>query len=170
MDWTRLAGVLDAIGGDATDVLADCGRLRTEYFPAPVVSRAAAVMVVTRSSLRAVRAASQAVAHLRQEGAEPGTGSVAAMVVAPGEPYSDREIEDALGVPGIGVLPRDGKAAGVLSDGVPAGRGFAQSALMRAARPAAVQLVAFAEHRRGALTPTWNVSAEPANSVEPLRG
>jgi MinD-like ATPase involved in chromosome partitioning or flagellar assembly len=170
VDWSRMAGGLDTIGDGATDVLADCGRLRTEHFPTPVVNQAAAVVVVTGSNLRAVRAASQAIAHLRREEAEPGAGPVAAMVVAPGEPYTEREIADALGVPVIGALPRNAKTAAVLSDGAPAGRGFAQSALMRAARSVAVNMVAFAASRHGVLAPAWSASGDPVDSVGPIRG
>ena len=135
-----------------------------------MVNQAAAVVVVTGSNLRAVRAASQAIAHLRREEAEPGAGPVTAMVVAPGEPYTEREIADALGAPVIGALPRDAKTAAVLSDGAPAGRGFAQSALMRAARSVAVDMVRFAASRQAVLAPAWSASGDPMDAVGPIRG
>ncbi len=159
--WERLAAALASVEDGAVDVLADCGRLRAEHFPAAVVRRAAAVVVVTGSTLRAVRAAAQAVAELRDEGAglAPGAGVLAALVVGPGEPYGEREIGEALGVPVVGVLPRDVRAAAVLSEGAPAGRLFAQSALLRAARSAAVGLAEFAAAHEVRLAPP------PASSV-----
>ncbi|MGX5658063.1 hypothetical protein ACWKWC_25045, partial [Geodermatophilus nigrescens] len=95
------------------------------------------------------------VADLRDEGAgpAPGAGVLAALVVGPGEPYSEREIAEALGVPVVGVLPRDARAAAVLSDGAPAGRLFGQSALLRAARSAAARLAEFAAAHEVRLAP-----------------
>ncbi len=139
VDWGRLAAALAALGDGAADVLADCGRLRAEHFPADVVRRAAGVLLVTGSTLRAVRAARQAVVELREE-LTAGAGALNALVVGPSEPYGEREIGEALGIPVVGSLPRDVKAAAVLSDGAPAGRLFAQSALLRAARAVAVRL------------------------------
>ena len=78
---------------------------------------------------------------------------VATVVVGPGEPYGEREIGEALGVQVIGSLPRDAKAASVLSDGAPAGRLFAQSALLRAARTVATCLVEFAAAHETRLAP-----------------
>jgi len=153
--WDRLAAALAGLDEGGTDVLADCGRLRAELYPEPALRRAAAVVVVTGSTLRAVRAAKLAVAELRAMLAETGTGGEAlcALLVGPGEPYAEREIGSALGAPVIGVLPRDRKAAAVLSDGAPAGRLFAQSALLRAARTAAIDLAGFASARQDRLAP-----------------
>jgi hypothetical protein len=109
------------------------------------------VALVTGSTLRAVRAATQAIAELRGE--EGHVGMVATLVVGPGEPYGEREIGEALGVQVIGSLPRDAKAASVLSDGAPAGRLFAQSALLRAARTVATRLVEFAAAHETRLAP-----------------
>ncbi|SOC48606.1 hypothetical protein SAMN05660748_1309 [Blastococcus aggregatus] len=151
VDWDRLAATLASVEDGAVDVIADCGRLRAEHFPASVVRRAAAVVLVTGSTLRAVRAATQAIAELR--GGNGHVGMVATLVVGPGEPYGEREIGEALGIQVIGSLPRDAKAASVLSDGVPAGRLFAQSALLRAARTVATRLVEFAAAHESRLAP-----------------
>lgn len=160
VDWHRLAGALAAIDGGTTDALADCGRLGAEHFPRDAVRRAAAVIVVTRSSLRAVRAATHAVAALKAESASgAGVCALAAVVVAAGEPYGEREIGDALGIPVLGALPRDDKAASVLSDGVPAGRSFHQSALLRGAREVAARVAEFAARHEAILSPPAQVPA-----------
>jgi MinD-like ATPase involved in chromosome partitioning or flagellar assembly len=155
VDWHCLAGPLAAMDGGSTDVLADCGRLGAEHFPRDVVRRAAAVIIVTRSTLRAVRSAASAVTALR---ADPGaggssSGALAAVVVAAGEPYDEREIGEALGVPVLGALPRDSRAASVLSDGAPAGRFFAQSALLRDSREVAARVSQFAARHEALLRP-----------------
>ncbi|WP_029429672.1 hypothetical protein [Blastococcus sp. URHD0036] len=151
VNWDRLASSLAGLDGGTTDVLADCGRLRTEHFPTAVLERAAAVVLVTGSSLRAVRAATHAIAELRAR--TGGAGLLAAVVVRPGEPYSEPEIGEALGVPVIGSLPRDVKAAAVLSDGIPAGRLYSQSALMRTARTLATEVIRVVEAHRSRLAP-----------------
>ncbi|WP_116451677.1 hypothetical protein [Blastococcus litoris] len=163
VDWDRLAAVLASIEDGAVDVLADCGRLRAEHFPAAVLHRAAAVVVVTGSTLRAVRAAAHAIAELREGDGRPGT--LATLVVGPGEPYGEREISEALGVPVIGSLPRDGKAAAVLSDGAPAGRLFAQSVLLRAARTVASRFVESAAAHESRLTPPPTPLSASATAV-----
>ena len=151
VDWNRLAAALAAVEDGAVDVVADCGRLRAQHFPAAVVHRAAAVVLATGSTLRAVRAATQAIAELREREACPGM--LVTLVIGPGEPYGEREIREALGIPVVGALPRDEKAAAVLSDGAPAGRLFAQSALLRAARTVAARLVESAAAHESRLMP-----------------
>jgi hypothetical protein len=130
------------------------------------------VVVVTGSTLRELRAAAQAVAELREEGTGLAhqVGAVAALVVGPGEPYGEREIGEALGVPVVGVLPRDARAAAVLSDGAPAGRLFPQSALLRAARSTAVRLAEFAAAHEGRLAPPPTNPSGSATTVGGGRG
>jgi hypothetical protein len=79
--------------------------------------------------------------------------ALAALVVGPGQLYGEREIGEAVGIPVLGSLPRDAKAAAVLSDGAPAGRLFTQSALLRAARATAVRLGEFAARHEARLAP-----------------
>jgi hypothetical protein len=163
VDWDRLAAALASMEDGAIDVVADCGRLRTDHFPAAVVRRAAAVVLATGSTLPAVRAGTHAISEVR--GRDGRTGLLATLVIGPGEPYGEREIGEALGVPVVIVLPRDAKAAAVLSDGAPAGRLFAQSALMRAARTVAARLVDLAAAHESRLTPPPPPESAPAITV-----
>jgi hypothetical protein len=133
-----VASSLSTVGEGVGAALADCGRLRTEHFPAAVVHQAHVVVLVTRSSLRDVHAAARGIEELRSTLCP--SALLVALVVAPGEPYGEREISDALRVPVIASLPRDAKPAAVLSDGRAAGRSFAQTTLMRAAGIAASRL------------------------------
>ena len=164
--WDRLAAALVELDGEDVDVLADCGRLRAEWYPVPALQRAAAVLVVCSSTLRGVRAAKQAVTELRGVLGAIGAGGdgVGLLVAGPGGPYSGKEIAAAVGAPVIATLPRDAKAAAVLSDGVPTTRAWLQSRLMRAARVAAGDVAAFAGARRDRLTPATDVPA-PATSA-----
>ena len=172
IDWHGLASVLAGLDERATDVLADCGRLRAEHFPMAVLRRAATVVLVTGSTLRAVHAAKLAVADLRTllSEAPRADGALSALVVGPGEPYAAREVGAALGVPVIGVLPRDRKAAPVLSDGAPAGRSFSQSMLLRAARTVAAELAALARARHDRLAPAPAAPPVSANGAGDRHG
>lgn len=142
-DWASLAAALVGLSEDGIDVLADCGRLRAEHGPTAVLERAERVVVVTRSSLRALHAARSGITELAAIGG-PGRlrGRLGVVVIGAGEPYREGEIGSALGVPVVGTLPRDPRSAAVLSDGTPAGRLFSQSQLMRAARAFAADLAA----------------------------
>lgn len=140
-DWVSLAAALAGLSDAGVDVLADCGRLRAEHSPTAVLERAERTALVTRTSLRALHAARSGITELA---AISGSGHLRArlgvVVIGAGEPYREGEIGPALGVPVFGTLPRDPRSAAVLSDGVPAGRLFAQSQLMRAARAFAADL------------------------------
>ncbi|WP_328384206.1 Mrp/NBP35 family ATP-binding protein (plasmid) [Micromonospora zamorensis] len=131
--WGRLAGFLSSLENrePAYDVIADCGRLTTSVPPWPLLHRADLVLLVIRAtSLRTVSPAIPAVARLRQEliTHARGAGSLAAVLI--GSEYPAREVEKRLGVPVLGELPIDVRAAGVLSDG---GRLSGKEALLRAA-------------------------------------
>jgi MinD-like ATPase involved in chromosome partitioning or flagellar assembly len=166
VNWERLGAALASVQDGAVDVLADCGRLRAEHFPAEVVQRAATALVVTGSTLRAVHAAAHAVTELRQRTAGR-PGGLAVLVVGSGEPYGTTEIETALGAPVVGSLPRDARTAAVLSDGVPAGRLFAQTALMRAARTTAARL---GELAAASSTPAAPPAAQPTSPTALMGG
>jgi Flp pilus assembly CpaE family ATPase len=162
LDWNRVASSLSTVGESVGAALADCGRLRTEYFPASVVRQADVVVLVTRSSLRDVHAAARGIEELRSSLGP--SALLAALVVGPGEPYGEREISEALGVPVVASLPRDAKPAAVLSDGRASGRSFAQTSLMRAADIAASRLAETAWRQASA------TAAPPSPAVAPADG
>lgn len=118
------------------DVLADCGRLRAEHAPRSVLASADVVVVVSGWGLRSLRATEAALAELRTELTERGTGADALglLLVGRRSAYSEAEVGTQLGVPVLGVIPDDARSAEVFSDGAPAGRGVAQSPLVRAVR------------------------------------
>ena len=150
--WDRLAAMFGDLsdlhspdknrGGDGTvDVLADCGRLSAGHPPTAVLRRADAVLLVLRPTLRSVAHARATVQALAPEGM--GAGRLVAVLVGAGRPYTAREVTRTLRVPVLEVA-HDPRAAAVLSDGAPAGRRFATSALLRSARTLADRLPASA--------------------------
>ena len=64
------------------------------------------------------------------------------LVVGPDDPYSVEEIEQACGAEVVGTLPDDPRAARVWTEAAPPRRGFARSALHRAAAVLADELAA----------------------------
>lgn len=131
--WGSLALALERTSGVlGRDVIVDAGRLANCPAGNGALFHAAdRVLVAVGSSVRSVHAARQAVTRLGEVLGD--LGSVRALVIGDG-PYSRSEIGDALGVPVVGGLPEDRRAAQVLIDGasMPWPR-LARSALLRAA-------------------------------------
>jgi Flp pilus assembly CpaE family ATPase len=137
--WSRLRE-LDSSGEESWTVLVDVGRLPAGA-DASLLAAADLVVLVTGSSLRAVAAARPAAAVLRT--AEPaGSASPRGWLLVVGErrPYPADEVSSSLGLSLVGSLAWDPRAAAVLSDGAPAGRWFARTALMRSAAAATGRL------------------------------
>jgi hypothetical protein len=140
--WAPLAGVLADLPG--ADVLADCGRFVLGHPISALLRRSHLIVVVTGSSLRAVRATARALPALRAElgvAGDDDEDALAVVVVGPDRPYAVDEIEDACETDVLGTLPHDPAAARVWTDAAPAGRGFRRSALQRAARDLATELL-----------------------------
>jgi hypothetical protein len=119
------------------DLLADCGRI-CPVTPWPLIIAAGLVLLAVRPSLRGVQHARHAAATLSAV-TSPVGGAVQLVVCGPG-PYEPRAVGRAVGLPVAAVLPDDPRAAAVLSDGAPAGRGWERTALARTARSAARHL------------------------------
>ncbi len=147
--WERVGAELGRLGG--ADVLADCGRFLSADGVAGLLRSCHVLVLVTRSSLRAVRAAARTAPVLADEmGVPPGRPRLPLMVIAPGDPYPAAEIAQACGIPLLGELPDDPRAAGVWSDGDPRWRGFDRSMLQREARRIAGRLASGASVTAGA--------------------
>jgi hypothetical protein len=133
LPWGRIGAELGRVRG--ADVIADCGR----YLPADgvlaLLRECGLVVLVTGSSLRAVRSAARLSPLLgRDLAVQAGHPRVSVLVVAPGDPYPGPEIARACELPLLGELPDDPRAARVWSDGDPHWRRFGRSSLQRAAR------------------------------------
>lgn len=165
--WSRLRE-LDGTGEGSWTVLVDVGRLPTGM-DVPLLASADHVVLVTGSSLRAVAAARPAATALRT--AEPaGSSSPRGWLLVVGErrPYPAAEVASSLGLPLLGALPWDPRAAAVLSDGAPAGRWFARTALMRSATAVAVRLRDSADHR-GPSAPTSGEHPKRSSASAPVQ-
>jgi MinD-like ATPase involved in chromosome partitioning or flagellar assembly len=130
--WDGIAAGLAQIA-DA-DVLADCGRHTVLGGVEALLARSDVVVLVSGSSLPAVRAVSRLVPVLRETlRVGPGDQRLALLVVDPDEPYGSPEIAQACDLPLLGEVPFDARAAAVWSAGAPAGRWLSRSPLQREA-------------------------------------
>jgi len=129
--WLAIARMLSC---QPWDVIADCGRLDAgDGQPAGVLTEAALVAMVMRSSLRQVAAARPRIEMLTQ--LLGGTERLGLLLVGE-KAHGSAEISGTLGVPLLACLPFDAKTAAVLSDGIGRRTGLADRPLMRAAHSA----------------------------------
>ncbi len=141
MTWHLLAAALAA---QPVDVLADCGRLDGGPGQEHIVRVAGRIVVVLRPTLRQAAAALPRIEMLTQLKGSMAR-HVGLLVTGPG-PLAPKELSRALGVPLLGVLPEDHKAARILSDGVGAHRGIDASQLIRASGAVARALARSCQH------------------------
>lgn len=127
------AGILDDVAGElgpwcsaveGADVVVDCGRLSLRSPVLPVLPHAAAVLAVARPRADELHVA----AHRRNL----LVGGRSGLVLVGEHPYTAREVIDQLGVPVVGLVADDPRAASLLEEGG-SGRSVRRSALLRTA-------------------------------------
>ena len=133
--WATLGRGLARL--DTVDVVCDLGRYLHSGGNRDLAEACDRILVLTRSTLPAVRATLRLLDLLQAGRLGARTGL---LVVAPGEPYPADEVATACETPLVGVLPDDPRAAAVWSDGASAGRSLSRSPLQRAARHVAKTL------------------------------
>ncbi len=135
--WSALAAELRGLSTLGVDVLIDLGRLGHLHHATPLAMGADEVVVVMRSDLVSVAAATAA--HV------PAESPVKVLLVGPGRPYSARSVGQVVKRPVAVTLPWAPDEAAVLSHGRPEPR--RASALRRGLRQAAETLRAGVESR-----------------------
>jgi MinD-like ATPase involved in chromosome partitioning or flagellar assembly len=136
--WRQLADTFQALSEThARDVLADCGRLSARGTLVDLLARCHLIVIVLRPRLHQVHQAKGHVEMLRRDLSQPGADTEErrfGVLLVGDRPYSPGEVGSALGMPVLGVLPVDKRAAEVFSDGAARGRWLDRSPLVRAAR------------------------------------
>ena len=133
--WSSLGRGLARL--TSVDVVCDLGRYLHGASSREFLDACDRIVVVTRSTLPATRAAARLVDLLRDGMPASRIGIV---VVAPGGPYAAEDIAEGCQTPLVGEMPDDPRTAAVWSRGAPAGRGLSRSPLQRAARRVAEAL------------------------------
>lgn len=159
--WPALLEALRDLDQTAQDVLVDAGRLGLEGSPTPLLFGADVTLLLTRSTLPALIAATSWAETLR-DGSHATPTRTGVVVVGEGQPYTAREVADTLGLPLVATLPWDRRSAAVLSraHGSFPNRGTLRRGL--AAAGEAVRSVAEASELRRSVSPlTWLARTVP---------
>jgi len=121
-------GAAELAAAEGVRAFVDCGRLTAASPALTLARRAALTVLVCRPRLDEVNALVPAAAELTAAGCTLG------LVCIGSEPYLPAEIANAAGLPLLGVLPVDTRAAAVFDrDGLDSGRSFRRSALAQTA-------------------------------------
>jgi hypothetical protein len=112
--WPVLLEALRDLDSTGQDVLVDAGRLGLEGSPTPLLFGADVTLLLTRSTLPALIAATSWAETLRDETAATITRT-GVLVVGEGHPYPAREVAGALRLPLVAKLAWDRRSAAVLS-------------------------------------------------------
>ncbi|WP_130866538.1 hypothetical protein [Acidipropionibacterium timonense] len=154
--WPSVARALRDLDDAGIDVIVDLGRMSGTRPPDELVSRAAAVGIVTRSSLRSL-AGLALQAQILDEMADSTTARTGLVLIGVGQPYGVSEIATQFRRPVLAEVADDHRGASVLSDGAP-GR-WHRSRHAGSLRHAADRLAAvLAEHHRTAGLPGAEVT------------
>lgn len=156
-------GAAELAAAEGVRAFVDCGRLTATSPAFTLARRAALTVLVCRPRLDEVNALVPAVAELTAVGCTLG------LVCVGSEPYLPAEIANAAGVPLLGVLPVDTRAAAVFDrDGLDSGRSFRRSALAQTAaelteyvRSRAAELLAGPGPAQAASGPATELQGDP---------
>jgi hypothetical protein len=154
--WPELADALNGLDDLGVDAVVDAGRIGGEGLPNALASSADVILVLVRSSLRSLAATHLYLPALREHlDSLPGHPQLGLLVVGPGRPYSNKEIEQALGVPVWGDVAYDSADAAVLTDGKSEPRRFAERPLMRSMRSLASATRARLDEQQRRIQGNW---------------
>lgn len=136
--WPDLMTALTRVSDAGATVIVDAGRIG-DGLPPALVAEADAVVVVTRTSLRALAGVRLHLPPLQQRIDSVATGTqLGLMLIGEGRPYGVREISRQFGLPVWATVAYHPRAAQVWSEGHPERRSFGHSALVRSMRAGAV--------------------------------
>lgn len=138
--WPDLMDALVGYGTVGVDVVIDAGRIPPTGLPKPLLERADLVLLLTRTSLRAVAAVRNHAELLIEQTRVGDTSNVGLALVGEGQPYGRREIAQLLGLSVITAFADDPSSAAVFSDGARRQRRFDRAALPRSLRRAADEI------------------------------
>ena len=138
--WPELVTVLSQLRDTGLTVIVDAGRVG-DGLPSALVAEADAVLLVTRTSLRDLAGVRLHLPSVQQRIESLTTGTQLGLVlVGAGQPYGAREISQQFHQPVWASIAHQPRAARVWSDGVPPGRWFAYSPLVRSVRAATLAI------------------------------
>ena len=153
--WPVLLDALRGLDPTGQDILVDAGRLGLDGSPKPLLFGADVTLLVMRSTLPALIAASSWADTLRDATAGAPT-AIGAVVVGEGHPYAGREVASTLQLPLVGTLAWDRRTAAVISRSH--GSFPRRGALRPSLATAGEAIRSLAAHRGGAITGSGGLS------------
>lgn len=142
--WAPLLQALRGLEDTGTDVLVDAGRLpATGPFP-PLVLGVDVLLLVTGSNVPGTATARALLTDLTEQ----RPAGVGLLVVGPERPYTAGEVAGVLGLPAIGHIAWDPRAAAVYSQGERPTRKTERSAFRRSLRATGEAIRGFADTAR----------------------
>lgn len=142
--WPPLLDALRDLEDTGTDVLVDAGRIAPVGSPEPLLYGADTLLLVTGSNLSAAMKARALAAEIT----EHRPAGVGLAVVGPNRPYDAGEVAEAVGLPVVGRVVWDPRAAAVFSDGDQPPRHLERSAFQRSIRATGEAIRDFADAGR----------------------
>ena len=140
--WPELGTALAELSNRGMDVIVDAGRISPTGLPLPLLTAAECVVVLTRTSLRALASARLYLPILTEQLAGlPVDMPLGLMLVGEGKPYSQAEITNQFGISCWASIPWHERHAAVLSDGADEPRRFADTTLMHHFRAIGLRLL-----------------------------
>ncbi|MGD9959019.1 hypothetical protein [Nocardioides sp.] len=147
--WQPLYEELADLESTGQDVIVDAGRLGLVGSPEPLLANADLTLIVTRTTLPAISAV-RSWADSIQRGTFDWQQS-GVLVVGEGEPYSAREVSQALNSPVVATLPDDPESAAVFSRGAHLPKRFETGPLARGLQAAIAAIHSTVSRRRSDL-------------------
>jgi MinD-like ATPase involved in chromosome partitioning or flagellar assembly len=150
--WPALGDLANSLEYQHRDVIIDAGRVGSLNAPSPLIDYAEALLLVTRSDIKAA-ASTRPVAHSLQEtrNRTGRSGTIGLLMIGEGRPYSINDFSQEIPTQTWTKLDWDPAAAAVYSDGTERPRGFDKSRLNRSATDAAQQIISRINKRRDQL-------------------
>lgn len=150
--WPALLDAFEDLDESGVDVIIDAGRISANHAPLAAIAGADIALLVTRTTLPGVVAASAWLPSITDLIGHTTRSSLGLSLVGVGHPYGAKDISKNLGnTPVLASLALDPVTAEVFSLGRAPGRHFDSSPLVRSARAAAESLAKALNGRRAIL-------------------
>ncbi len=151
--WSPLLTALRDLDETGMDVLVDAGRLPWTGPLNPLVLGADVLLVASGSNLPAVAKTRALAADL----ADQRPSGVGLLIIGPGRPYGIGEVAKALGMPAVGGIDWDARAAAVYSQGDAPAHHAERSAFRASIRATGEAIRAFADAARRPKSPSLSI-------------
>lgn len=147
--WAPLAETLDVLETTGQDVIIDAGRLGLHGSPQPLLDASDLALLVSRTTLPNLSALRSWAEAFQRPPLDWHQSAV--LLVDEGQPYSARDVTEAVKLPVLASLPLEPESAAVFSRGAPPPKRFDSGSLHRALHATIASIHSAITHRRNEL-------------------